>query len=131
MLYSEYSNKTPLVDGVTSTNAYVTSKAISVENFRQLMIQVKEDNINAITVALEARVAQHAKAPWVVISTEYALAKNGKITFTALEGITLPAADIECVEMLNEPWIEIRLKWKSTIADTHGKLYAWVNKRRR
>ena len=131
MLYSEYSNKTPLVDGVTSTNAYVESKSISVESFRQIMIQVKEDNVNAITVALEARVAQHPKAPWVVISTEYALAKNGFIIFVGLEAITLPATDVESVEMLNCPWIELRLKWKSTVGDTHGKIYAWVNKRRR
>ena len=122
-----------VVDGVTTKAAASAeySKNISVENFRQIMIHIEEDNTNAVKAQIEARAAQHAKADWIPITDVQTIAKNGNLVITSLEGVAYPASGVLCCEMLDEPWIEIRIKYYDSVDATHGKVYAWVNKRRR
>ena len=103
------------------------SNVCNVQDFDEIGLYVKEDNTNAIKFTVEARGAVHTKDnAWTEILTEKTVAKDGHL-FVGQVDKTL--TDYEVCELLNEAWAEIRIKYYDSVDDTHGKLYAWINRR--
>lgn len=121
MLFADYEL---VLDGVSSESVWTYTKNINVKDFRQIQIYVVEDNANNVMYKLEARSAQHTKAPWKEIMEATDLAQNADVVLSSqnLTGVTQ-------VPLLEEAWCEIRIG----IIDSGGtgRVYAWVNKRRR
>jgi len=110
-----------VIDGVTTTasTAPQYSATANVQNFKSVLVYVKEDNVNAIKFTVEARASDHAKAPWETVVTVQTVATNGSAIITVTD-----AADLEAA------WFEIRIKYYDSVDGTHGKVYAWINRRR-
>lgn len=121
MLYAKYEL---VLENISSGAAWVYSKAVNVKDFRQLMVYVKENNVNAVMYKIEGRAAQHAKAGWQDILAATDLVKNADAVIES-ESHTL-TTQAECLDL---PWVEIRVGILDCGAT--GRVYAWVNKRRR
>ena len=118
-----------VVDGEATTvsGSPKYSDVCNVQNFKTIGIYVKEDNTNAIKFTLEARGAVHSKdADWTEILPEKTVAKDGHL-FVGQVDKTLVGYQV--CELLNEAWAEIRIKYYDSVDATHGKVYAWINRR--
>jgi hypothetical protein len=109
-----------VIDGVTTTasGSPQYSATANVQNFKSVLVYVKEDNTNAIKFTVEARASNHAKAPWETVVTVQTVATNGSAIITVTDFADLEGA-----------WFEIRIKYYDSVDNTHGKVYAWINRR--
>jgi hypothetical protein len=109
-----------VIDGITTTASTSPqySATANVQNFKSVLVYVKEDNVNAIKFTVEARASNHAKAPWETVVTVQTVAKDGSSIITVADGADLEGA-----------WFELRIKYYDSVDGTHGKVYAWINRR--
>ena len=111
----------------TASTSPKYSEVCNVQDYEEIGLYVKEDNTNAIKFTVEARGAVHSKdSEWTEILDEQPIAQNGHLFIgqTAKE-----LSNYKECELLNENWAEIRIKYYDSVNGSHGKVYAWINRR--